>query len=486
LEIKAAAEIERRKRRKDSPPIWTPYKDGPQERAYNSPADVTGYGGAAGGGKTDLALGLALTAHQRSIIFRREYPQTKGIVDRAKEIIGDKGSYNGQQNTFRLNDGRVIELGACQRIGDRTKYRGRPHDLLVIDEATEFFHQAYLFLSGWLRSTIEGQRCRILLTFNPPTDVEGEWIVRYFAPWLDDTHPRPADPGELRWYATVDGDEVERENGNPFEHNGETIQPLSRTFFPARLADNPALAKTGYGATLQALPEPLRSQLLYGDFKAGVQEDAWQAIPTKWIKAAIERWKLRPQPQGPMIAMGMDVAHGGKDKTCFAPRYGDWFGQIVSHPGSSTPDGKSAAALAIKAYQPGAVINVDAIGYGASAAERLKDPAPDGYGVKANAVNVGAKSKYRDKSGKYQMFNVRAEMFWRMREALDPDNDPTLCLPDDAEMLADLTSMKYEVTPSGIKIESKDDIKERIGRSPDKGDAVGLAMLPGPAVWSFV
>src|SRR5262249_58022080 len=89
-----------------------------------------------------------------------------------------------------------------------------------------------------------------------------------------DTHPRPAKPGEIRWYAMVDGREVEREDGQEFIHKGETIRPKSRTFIPARLLDNPYLMATGYGATLQALPEPLRSQLLYGDFSIGRPDDA--------------------------------------------------------------------------------------------------------------------------------------------------------------------------------------------------------------------
>jgi hypothetical protein len=46
--------------------------------------------------------------------------------------------------------------------------------------------------------------------------VEGEWVIRRWAPWLDQTHKDKAKPGELRWYAMVDGKEVERPNGRPF------------------------------------------------------------------------------------------------------------------------------------------------------------------------------------------------------------------------------------------------------------------------------
>ena len=52
---------------------WRPLP-GPQTLAYESTADVIGFGGAAGGGKTDLAVGMALTQHHRAQMFRREGP----------------------------------------------------------------------------------------------------------------------------------------------------------------------------------------------------------------------------------------------------------------------------------------------------------------------------------------------------------------------------------------------------------------------------
>jgi hypothetical protein len=52
----------------------------PQRRAYDSPADILGYGGAAGGGKSDLLLGLAITRHERSLLLRREAKQGRGII----------------------------------------------------------------------------------------------------------------------------------------------------------------------------------------------------------------------------------------------------------------------------------------------------------------------------------------------------------------------------------------------------------------------
>ena len=73
--------------------------------------------------------------------------------------------------------------------------------------------------------------------------------------------------------------------------------------------------------------------------------------------------------------------------------------------------------------------------------------------------------------------NLRAEAYWRMREALDPDYGDDLALPDDSELLADLCAPRWEYTPRGVRVEEKEDIIKRIGRSPDAGDAAVLALL---------
>ena len=59
--------------------LWVPLP-GPQQEAYDSPADEVFFGGAAGPGKTQLLLGLAYTRHQRSIVFRREFSQLREMA----------------------------------------------------------------------------------------------------------------------------------------------------------------------------------------------------------------------------------------------------------------------------------------------------------------------------------------------------------------------------------------------------------------------
>jgi hypothetical protein len=168
------------------------------------------------------------------------------------------------------------------------------------------------FLSAWLRTTLRGQHCQLVLCFNPPATVEGRWLISFFAPWLDDKHPRPTLPGKLRYFATTrNGKEAERPNGERFLDQGEWIRPKSRTFIPARVQDNPALMGTDYLAQLLALEEPLRSQLAYGDMRAGMEDDPWQAIPTAWVEAAMARWTPEPPITEPRLsAIGVDVAAG--------------------------------------------------------------------------------------------------------------------------------------------------------------------------------
>jgi hypothetical protein len=61
-------------------------------------------------------------------------------------------------------------------------------------------------------------------------------------------------------------------------------------------------------------------------------------------------------------------------------------------------------------------------------------------------------------------------MYWQLRE--DLRNDPDISLPDDEELFADLVTPKWETKNGKIVVESKEDIKKRLGHSPNKGDAV--------------
>lgn len=447
-----------------------------QWQAILSRADETFYGGAAGGGKTDLVLGMAIEMHQHSAIFRRVYPNLTEIIRRAREIIGEQAQENKADRIWTWPDGRTLEFGAVQYEEDKSKWQGRPHDLKAFDELPEFTKSQYQFICGWNRTTDPGQRVRVVATGNPPMDESGSWIIQYWGAWLDKHHPNPAKPGELRWYATIDGEEREFLTGDPIQHSGETIYPRSRTFIPAKLEDNPYYSQDSrYRSVLQSLPEPLRSMLLYGNFQASAPADPWQVIPTEWVLEAQRRWREREKPNVPLTAAGIDPARGGQDNQSLSRRYDNWFAPLVFWPGAVVKDGPIGAELvrtALAGEEPGAV-NIDVIGIGSSEYDSLKVMYPI-----VNPINVSEASDYRDRSGKLKMRNKRAELYWRFRDALDPVLGDDIALPPGNEIVADLCAAHYTSTTAGVQIESKEDIKKRIGRSPDKGESILLAHFP--------
>lgn len=479
---------------------WRPLP-GPQTMAYQSKADVIGFGGAAGGGKTDLAIGLATTEHYRTQFFRREGPQLTGVIDRLAEIVGSRDAINGKPAVYRDADDRLIEFNSMPNLGDETKYQGRPKDLLVIDEAANFLEQQVRFVKGWVRTTRPGQRTRTLLTFNPPTNAEGRWVIDFFAPWLDKKHMLyPTEPGKLRyvyvdpetgkdtWIADDDGREfvfAAGERMHEFDRTKyrpeEVIRPESRTFVPSRITDNPFLVSTGYMAQLQALPEPLRSQMLLGDFQAGIEDDPWQVVPTRWVEIAQERWKERAR-KGELMSMGVDVARGGKDNTVIAKRYKTedthhWYDKLHMHPGTETPNGRIVAGLVIAEHRDHAPIHLDVIGVGASPYDVLTEASQPVYGI-----NVSEKATSLDKSGRLSFFNLRSQSWWQMREDLDPDAENGICIPPDPDLLKELCAPRWELSGMTIKVESRDDIVARVGRSPDRASALILARMETPKV----
>jgi len=406
------------------------------------------------------------------------YPNLKEIIRETRSILEPLGiaQENKADRIWNFHDGRTIEFGSVQHENDKTNWQGRAHDLKCFDEITEFTKSQYQFIIGWNRTTDQGQRTRVVVTGNPPTDDAGNWIIQEWGPWLDEDHPDPAKPGELRWYHyDDDGYPIWFHTGEERQIGAQMIKPRSRTFIPAYLEDNPYLNDDGrYRAVLSALPEPLRTMFLKGKFNVKMKVDPFQVIPTDWVRDAQRRWLETELPEGlPISGSGLDPARGGNDNTALCNRYHNYFGEIIHWPGQICVDGPTVADLVRQSYGaavPG-YINLDVIGIGSSVYDSLKVM----YN-KVNPVNASGPSNYTDRSGKLKMRNTRAEYYWRMRDALDPEFGDEVCLPPGNEIIADLCSAHYK--PGNIiTIEAKDDIKKRIGRSPDKGESILLANL---------
>lgn len=461
-------------------PIWVP-QVGPQTMALESQADILFYGGQAGGGKTDLLLGASLTTQEHSILFRREGVQLVGIIERLTKMLpeGRRGfsQNSGNGGIWRLPQGRILELGSVKEPEDWMKYQGRPHDAKLFDEICHFTELQFRQLIGWLRTDNPKVRQRVIAAGNPPTNSDGEWVIRFWAPWLDPEHPNPAKPGELRWFVTdEDGHDLEVSNNSPVRIKGKLVKPKSRTFIPSSVHDNLFLSTTGYADTLMALPEPLRSMMAEGNFNAGRTDDVWQLIPTAWVEAAMRRWAPR-EVKGPMTRMGYDVARGGIDNSVAARRHGSWFDELTAAPGAITHDGPSGAGFIVPLLRDGAVVCVDAIGVGTSVYDSLK-----ALNLSVEPVVGSEGSTGMDKSGRLRFKNRRAEMYWRLREALDPTNPDPIALPPDKELKTELLAHRFKVVQmgqkeAGIQVREKDEIREAIGRSPDRADAVALTFV---------
>lgn len=454
---------------------------GPQTDAYYCEADVLLYGGQAGGGKSYLLMGLAAQEHRSSIIFRRDGTQTDGLEKTGKEIIGAGARFNGTGREWSWADGRSVKLAGMLQPDDWNKHAGRERDLIGFDEAGEFLRTQVASLLAWLRGP-EGQRTRMVLASNPPRSADGYWLKEWFAPWLDIQFPNPAAPGELRWAVmTSDGEPIWVEGPEPVLYEGEEVSPLSFTFIPAALADNPYRDTPEYRSKLQGLPEPLRSQLLRGDFGAGMEDGADQCIPTDWVKQAQERWTPQPPIGVPMCSLGVDVAQGGNDQTTIAIRRDGWFADLIAIPGVQTPSGADVAGHVIAKRLDGAKVIVDlGGGWGGDALAHLVKNDVDAIGY------MGVKASFaRTRDNQLRFSNERTQAYWRLREALDPyqPGGSPIMFPPDRELLADLTAPTYK-TGSGkggmvISLEPKDALVKRLGRSPDRGDAVAMAWTAG-------
>lgn len=508
-------------------PLFKP-NPGPQQMAFDSPADIVGFGGAAGGGKSMLGAGEVTTKQRRSLIIRQEKVTTAKFVQEITKMCGgERDGYSQQASAWRFTgpDGvpRFIAFAGLDNEGDEEKQQGVDYDYKLYDEVTQMREAQVRYTMGWVRTDLPDVKCKVLMCFNPPTTAEGRWVIKFFGPWLDPTYPgERAKDGELRWFITKgedpdfevpderafvwQGATLENPDGDgsyemvydfdPAAFEGEAailvIKPKSRTFIRSLVTDNPYYLRSGYISQLQSLPEPLRSQMLRGDFGAGIEDNAWQVIPSAWIEAAMDRWnehQARGLPIGEMDTLGVDAARGGnmgstrgavgRDKMTIAPRHGRWFAPVISIKGVDANSGALAASHVIQHRRNNAPVHIDIIGVGTSPYDFLQQ-----NNIHTIPINGAAACDNKDRSGLLGFVNLRAYLYWALREALDPTlpDDQALMIPDDMDLLADLTAPTFEVTKSGIKVESKDEIKKRLKRSPDKGDCVVYANVSTPKI----
>lgn len=202
-------------------------------------------------------------------------------------------------------------------------------------------------------------------------------------------------------------------------------------------------------------------------------------IPLAWIEEAVQRWRDRyPEGRGlpPADRLALDVATGaGQDSGVVAEAAGL---TVLPLWASDQADTMEQTGRVYIASRRGVRVTVDADGVGAGVVHRLREL---GATVEAFQGGETVGDNVTDRSGELRFLNRRAWAWWRMREMLDPATGSDVCLPPDEGLIEDLATVRWKLSSSGrVQIELKGSVRKRLGRSPDKGDAVVMCLAGIP------
>ncbi|MCK9597906.1 MAG: hypothetical protein M0R06_02625 [Sphaerochaeta sp.] len=205
-------------------------------------------------------------------------------------------------------------------------------------------------------------------------------------------------------------------------------------------------------------------------------------IPLSWIEKANERWNewndAKTSGHWPdeseyvelaFTSVGVDVARSGEDRTVLALRFERVISEIRDYHLEDTME-TTGRVVGVLEKNGGKAI-VDVIGIGAGVVDRLRE-------LRKSCIpfNASEHTDFMDSSGELGFINCRSGAWWNLRELLDPDSGNNIALPESDLLTGDLVAPHWQVQSGGkIQVEAKDDIKERIGRSTDFGDAVVMA-----------
>ena len=318
---------------------------------------------------------------------------------------------------FRLINGSIIYyggLGDDQRAIDRLKSM----DLgwFGIDQAEETSEAHFFLLASRLRLLLPKIRYKGLMTANPMPG----WIKHRFIEQKLDNH----------------------------------------IFIPALPKDNPFLPKD-YESNLRELyPEELVAQLLDGDWDA--LEAGNFLFRYADIKNAVER-ELNIT-DNPVKILGVDVARFGDDSSIGIIREDNKVIWLEHWAKTDLMDTTGRVVNLIDRFKPQGT-NVDVIGLGSGVVDRLLEQ-------KFNVTGVNVSEAAKDKQ---RFANLRAEIYFNLAKKFQ---DGEISIPDDLELVAQLSGIKYKFTSSGqLQIESKEEMKKRGVKSPDKADALALCFM---------
>ena len=227
------------------------------------------------------------------------------------------------------------------------------------------------------------------------------------------------------------------------------------------------------------------------DYAASVEN---VVIPLVWLEACV---KYESSGNGPVFA-GADVGAGSKGGNVYLARRGVKVTRIEE---SSEPNSIKQAGwlrdLALADSAERLCVDAPAVGIGVTSALTAmhEDRALPFEMCPVSTGNPASDDLWDDnRPGRERFINIRAEEWWRMRIRAEKTyevvnglaehpEDELLDLPDDQDLLDQLASPLYfrVGTGSKIRIESKEEMRDRNVRSPHKADALILSFYLPPA-----
>jgi predicted phage terminase large subunit-like protein len=317
---------------------------GPQTEFLRTAADICIYGGAAGGGKT---VGLILeplrhvgrVANFTAVFFRRTTPQITNpgaLWDESQNFYPRvRGTPHLGAREWRWPRAGKIKFSHLQFETTVYDWQGAQITLICFDELTHFTAHQFFYMVSRNRSTC-GVRPYIRATCNPDAD---SWVANFLAWWIDPEtgFPIPERAGILRYFIRVAEKIVWADRPDDLMQYLPRLEdlppgidppsPISVTFIPATVFDNPALTRVNpeYYAWLLSLPLLERERLLAGNWKirptAGLYfKKEWCAVVDEvpadleivryWDLAATEKTEFNDPDWTVGIKLGRDKNGG--------------------------------------------------------------------------------------------------------------------------------------------------------------------------------
>ena len=235
--------------------------EGPQTDFLAADEKDVLYGGAAGGGKSYAMLVDPLRyAHKkahRALILRRSMPELREMIDKSRELYPQAfpgAKFREVEKLWNFPSGAKIEFGFLERDADVYRYQGQAYSWIGFDEITHLPTEfSWNYLASRLRTTDPEIKTYLRCTANPGGSG---------AHWVKKRYIEPSESNKS--FLGEDG--------------------LTRKFIPAKLQDNPYLAKDGvYEQMLKSLPPIQRRQLLEGNWEVAEGAAFVEFDPTKHI-----------------------------------------------------------------------------------------------------------------------------------------------------------------------------------------------------------